>query len=237
MLHHNMNSPEQKQHLAKLEELELRAQELENELSEVQTEIAGMHALMHEGQAPAAGRDVPLAPAWDAPLAISTPPISSPSADETFDSGHVYPQALQPYHALRAKWKLGSGLENALTPDIVIPALEEDEDVATELRLFGLLTDGSPWEQRIPFDDIAEENGVLLGRDPDMVNFTVDDASVSRSHIQLRLDEYGLIVSDMGSTNGTAVNGEPLTPYDNSRPLKDGDTLTVGCIDLQVEFI
>ncbi len=232
-----MNSPEQKQNQAKLEELEQRAQELENELSEIQTEIAGMHALMHEGQAPATGRDVPLAPAWDAPIAISTPPTTRQVNDDTFDSGNVYPQSLQPYHALRAKWKLGSGLENALTPDILIPELEEADDVATELRLFGLLTDGSPWEQRIPFNDIAQENGVLLGRDPDLVNYTVDDTSVSRTHIQLRLDEYGLIVSDMGSTNGTAVNGESLTPYDNSRALKDGDTLTVGCIDLQVEFV
>ena len=38
-----MNSPEQQENLAKLEELEQRAQELESELSEVQTKIAGMH--------------------------------------------------------------------------------------------------------------------------------------------------------------------------------------------------
>lgn len=232
-----MNSPEQQENLAKLEELEQRAQELESELSEVQTKIAGMHALMHDGQAPATGQDVPLAPSWDAPIAISTPPRTNLTVDDTIDTGNVYPQALQPHHVLRAKWNLGSGLENALTPDIFVPEPEGGEEVATELRLFGLLTDGNPWEQRIPFDDIAKVDGVILGRDPDMVHFTVNDSSVSRTHVQLRLDEYGLIVSDMGSTNGTAVNGEPLTPYDNSRPLKDGDALTIGCIDLQVEFI
>ncbi len=232
-----MNSAEQDQHQTRLEELEAHANELESRLSDVRQEIAGLHAIMHEGQVPASGQEVPLAPAWDAPLAISAPPTTQAVDDETTDTGQVYPQSLQPYHALRAKWGLGSGLENALTPDILIPEFEEEEDVATDLRLFGLLTDGSPWEQRIPFDEIARDGGVVLGRDPDTTHFSVNDTSVSRTHIQLRLDEYGLIVSDLGSTNGTAVNAAPLTPYDNSRPLKDGDTLTMGCIDLQVEFI
>ncbi len=232
-----MISAEQEHNQTKLEELEAHANELESQLSEVRQEIAGLHALMHEGQTPAPGQDVPLAPAWDAPLAISAPPTQQQMEDENVDSGQVYPQSLQPYHALRAKWGLGSGLENALTPDIVIPDLRGEEDVASDLRLFGLLTDGSAWEQRIPFDDIAKEEGVSLGRDPGLVNYAVDDASISRSHVQLRLDEYGLIVSDLGSTNGTAVNGVALTAYDNSRPLQDGDTLTIGCVDFQVEFI
>lgn len=233
-----MNLPEQEKQERTLSELEARALELERELSGVQTAIAGLHARMNHGQEPAQGRDVPLAPAWDAPIAISAPPISRVAEDDTvIDTGHVHPQSLQPYHVLRAKWGLGSGLENALTPDIHIPDEALEEDVATDLRLFGLLTDGSPWEQRVPFDDIAQENGVIIGRDPGTSNFAIDDASVSRTHVQLRLDEYGLVVSDLGSTNGTAVNGTPLTPYDNSHPLQDGDTLSMGSINLQVEFI
>ncbi|MBR6576320.1 MAG: hypothetical protein IKK73_04230, partial [Akkermansia sp.] len=66
-----MNSAAQEQHQAKLEELEAQATELESQLSGVRQESAGLHAIMHEGQAPATGQDVPLAPAWDAPLAIS----------------------------------------------------------------------------------------------------------------------------------------------------------------------
>lgn len=232
-----MNPAEQEQNQAKLKELEIQANELESQLSGVRQEMAGLHALLHEGHTPATGQDVPLAPAWDAPLAISTPPTQHQIDDENIDSGQVYPQSLQPHHALRAKWGLGSGLENALTPEITIPELDDDANVATDLRLFGLLTDGRPWEQRIPFDDIARDNGVVLGRDPAAVNYAVDDASISRTHVQLRLDEYGLIVSDLGSTNGTAVNGTALTAYDNSRPLQDGDTLTIGCVDFQVEFI
>lgn len=232
-----MNSSEQDINQQKLEALEARARELEGELSGVQSEIAGMHAIIHEGQTPAESKDVPLAPVWDAPLAISKPPTTHKQDDDTIDMGYVYPQSLQPYHVLRAKWKLGSGLENALTPEIITPGLEEEEEVATDLRLFGLLSDGSPWELRIPFNDIAQDEGVTLGRDPEIVHFAIEDPSVSRTHAQLRLDEYGLIVSDLGSTNGTAVNGEPLTPYNNAHPLQDGDNISIGCINLQVEFI
>lgn len=227
----------QEHNQAKLEELEARARMLEEELAEVQTAIAAIHALMHEGQAPATGQDVPLAPAWDAPIAISNPPSRPNMEDETMDTGYVYPQSLQPYHALRAKWHLGSGLENALTPEIATPEVEGVKAVATELRLFGLLSDGQAWERRIPFNSIAQDNGVLVGRDQEMVHVALEDDSVSRQHIQLRLDEYGLIVCDLGSTNGSAVNGEVLTPYENTHPLHDGDTLSVGCVHLQVEFI
>ena len=87
------------------------------------------------------------------------------------------------------------------------------------------------------FRRIAQENGVILGRTPEDAAFTIEDASISRHHIRLHLDEYGLVVSDLGSTNGTAVNGIILTPFDNNRTLNDGDTLSMGNIQLQVEFM
>lgn len=220
-------------------ELEARAIELQKELSAVQSALAGIHARMNGGQQPAAAKDVPLTPAWDAPLAISAPPITQPaiSAEETTDTGFIFLQALQPYHALRAKWHLGSGLENALMPEIHIPDKQGEAEVASDLRIFGLMCNGNPWEQRIPFHEIARENGVILGRDPGTADYVVDDESISRSHLQLRLDEYGLVVSDMGSTNGTSINNVPVNAYNNNQPLQDGDTLTIGCVSVQVEFI
>lgn len=234
-----MNPPAQSQAEENMAALEARALELQNELSAVQNALAGIHARMNEGQQPAAAKDVPLTPAWDAPLAISAPPVSQPalSADEAGDTGLIFLQALQPYHALRAKWHLGSGLENALMPEIHIPDKQGNDEVASDLRIFGLLSDGNPWEQRIPFHEIARENGVILGRDPGAANYVVDDASISRSHLQLRLDEYGLVVSDLGSTNGTSINDIPVNAYNNNQPLQDGDTLTIGCVSVQVEFI
>lgn len=231
-----MNSPLQENEKATLVELEARARELESELAGVQSAIAILRARMENAEAPATVREVPLAPAWDTPIAISAPPQSQP-ADESADSGNIYLQAMPPHHALRHKWQLGSGLEDAQYAPEDAPTPVEQAPVATELRLFGLLPDGSPWEERISFAQIAQQGGIIIGRDPGIANIPLLDSSVSRAHIQLTLNDYGLTVNDMGSTNGTMVNDIPLSPYDNNRPIQDGDSLTLGQISLQVEFI
>lgn len=43
---------------------------------------------------------------------------------------------------------------------------------------------------------------------------TIDDASVSRMHAQVTIDAKSrrYVITDMGSSNGTRVNGAPLTP-------------------------
>lgn len=222
---------------ATLAELEARARELENELAGIQSAIAILMARMNNGHTPATGREVPLAPAWDTPIPVSAPPQSQPAENLADYAGSIHLQSLQPHHALRSKWGLGSGLENAEAEVPELPRYEAEAPVATDLRLFGLLPDGSAWEQRIPFAFIVAENGAILGRDESVSNVVLPDASISRAHIKFALNEQGLTVSDMGSTNGTAVNDAPLTPYDNYRAIQSGDTLTLGCICLQVEFI
>lgn len=228
-----MNTPLQDNPTPRIAELEARALDLQRELAQVQAKLAELK----QGQSPATGREVPLAPAWDAPIPVSSPPGSLPADVESAPETRIYLQSLQPYHALRNKWQLGSGLENALTPAIHMPESPTDSSIASDLRLFGLLSDGRAWEKTIPFALIARETGVILGRAPEQPEYTIDDDSVSRNHLELRLDEYGLVVSDLQSTNGTAVNGARLTPYDNNRQLADGDTLSLGSVQLQVEFL
>lgn len=231
-----MIAPLQEHEKATLAELETRAAELEKELDVVQTSISLLRARVDSGAKPATGKEVPLTPAWDAPIPIATPPQSR-AVDATTDTGHIYLQSLQPYHPLRAKWGLGSGLENAHPASA--PQAEEAADIptATELRLFGLLQDGTAWEQRIPFTSIAGGNGITLGRDPAGSDICLDDASVSRAHLQLQLNGYGLVAVDLGSTNGSTLNGEDINAYNNYRPVQDGDTISLGNITLQVEFI
>ena len=232
-----MNSPLQENERATLAELEARARELESELAGVQSAIAILLSRLNNDQSPAEGREVPLAPAWDTPIPVSTPPQAYAKEEAENEATAIYLQSLQPHHALRSKWGLGSGLETAEENEPAIPASTVESPVATELRLFGLLQDGAPWEQRIPFAFIVEENGIILGRDSSLANVVLEEASISRAHIRLALNEHGLTVSDMGSTNGTAVNNIPLSPYDNFRAIQSGDTLTLGGICLQVEFI
>ena len=78
---------------------------------------------------------------------------------------------------------------------------------------------------------IIEVTGALLtigrGSECDVV---IPDASISRRHAQIIRQESGLYVQDLGSRNGTAMNGQRLSA---PRRLEDGDTLTVGNIPLR----
>lgn len=59
----------------------------------------------------------------------------------------------------------------------------------------------------------------VLGRGGD-ADIILEDTGVSRHHLELRLEEGALIATDLGSTNGTYVDGErirtPLTLQDRS---------------------
>ena len=60
--------------------------------------------------------------------------------------------------------------------------------------------------------------------------FVVDAALVSRLHCRLSAGATELQVDDLGSTNGTFVNGERVT----RSSLKEGDKLGVGRVELVV---
>jgi DNA-binding NtrC family response regulator len=73
---------------------------------------------------------------------------------------------------------------------------------------------------------------VVIGRSPE-VELKVQHASVSRRHAAIRIDDGALRVADLGSHNGTRVNGEPVG---ESRALASGDVVTVGDVVLVVHF-
>ena len=47
--------------------------------------------------------------------------------------------------------------------------------------------------------------GVVLGRQPGPAGIVVEDPSVSRRHTLVRRTGTGVVVADLGSTNGTVV--------------------------------
>lgn len=66
----------------------------------------------------------------------------------------------------------------------------------------------------------------LIGRDQDSLVW-VDDASVSRRHARIVIDVSGARLEDLGSKNGTRLNGEGV---ERPTPLHDGDTLRLGSV-------
>jgi pSer/pThr/pTyr-binding forkhead associated (FHA) protein len=62
-------------------------------------------------------------------------------------------------------------------------------------------------------------------------DFILDAALVSRLHCRLTADKSDqLIVEDLGSTNGTLVNGRRV----DRQVLKAGDTVTIGRVEFEV---
>jgi pSer/pThr/pTyr-binding forkhead associated (FHA) protein len=76
---------------------------------------------------------------------------------------------------------------------------------------------------------LAPDSVKTLGRAPG-ADFIVDAALVSRLHCRFIVTGGGLAVEDLGSTNGTLVNGQKITA---ASPLATGDRVQVG----RVEFV
>lgn len=63
----------------------------------------------------------------------------------------------------------------------------------------------------------------IIGRGSE-ADVVVDDTGVSRHHLELRVTPRGVIATDLGSTNGTFVEGHRIT----AATLVDGNTITIG---------
>ena len=69
-----------------------------------------------------------------------------------------------------------------------------------------------------------------IGRHPDQ-DLTLDSGAVSGRHAELRATNGELEIVDLGSTNGTLLNGEPLTSV---TPLKEGDILQLATLEFRL---
>ncbi|MGH9021284.1 MAG: FhaA domain-containing protein [Acidimicrobiales bacterium] len=72
---------------------------------------------------------------------------------------------------------------------------------------------------------------LVLGRSPD-VDIVVNDANVSRRHAEFWRTGEGVAVRDLGSTNGTFVNGHRITAVS----LSPRDDVTVATLHLRIEM-
>lgn len=71
---------------------------------------------------------------------------------------------------------------------------------------------------------------LTIGRLPEC-DVVLSDPSVSRRHAEVRRQRDEIVIVDLGSTNGTRVNGTGV----KERRLHDGDEITVGNVTLRFE--
>jgi pSer/pThr/pTyr-binding forkhead associated (FHA) protein len=95
----------------------------------------------------------------------------------------------------------------------------EDGGILAEL----ILPDG----KRVP----VGTEPLVIGRLPDC-GVVLQDSNVSRRHAELRRNGDAIVVTDLGSTNGTRVNGAPIREHF----LVSGDEVSVGSTRLVFEM-
>jgi len=89
---------------------------------------------------------------------------------------------------------------------------------------------------------LAERNEFTLGRtiegqpilpDVDLSPFDAFTLGVSRLHAALRIINYEVVITDLGSSNGTRVNGQKIVPHVDY-PINHGDIISLGKLKIQV---
>jgi hypothetical protein len=74
-----------------------------------------------------------------------------------------------------------------------------------------------------------------IGPDLDLTPFGALEKGISRTHASIRRREDTLTIVDLGSINGTYLNGQRLTP-DQPRVLRDGDEIRLGQLVVHIYF-
>lgn len=78
----------------------------------------------------------------------------------------------------------------------------------------------------------------VLGRMSDTMSQPIVKAQrhgVSREHCRLRREGQTLLITDLGSLNGTTLNGQRLQAH-RDYPLADGDELALGTLHVTIHF-
>jgi pSer/pThr/pTyr-binding forkhead associated (FHA) protein len=112
-----------------------------------------------------------------------------------------------------------------------VPAAADDarEDSSGKLAgafAWALTIEGGP---QTGLTYVLGPGNTVAGRGSDSAVF-LPDVTVSRDHVRFAVDASGLSMSDLGSTNGTYVNGQRLA----AGMLKEGDQLMIGKYHLRI---
>ena len=79
--------------------------------------------------------------------------------------------------------------------------------------------------------EVEVTDATVLGRS-DEADVLLDDPYASEFHMRLLAQENGLVLHDLGSTNGTYVNGRRVTA---PTTLRRGDSVQVGKTVMEVK--
>lgn len=123
-------------------------------------------------------------------------------------------------------------------------------DTANRVRRRSPLDDTEPVTVRLIIGDGKREVEVVLGSKPILIGRVDPSANIlpeidlsneahekgiSRRHARILKREANLVIEDLGSANGTFINGKKLVPY-LFESLNDGDLLQLGTLLIKVKI-
>lgn len=83
--------------------------------------------------------------------------------------------------------------------------------------------------ERIPL----KAGSFVIGRSEEIVQYVESTHGVSRAHVEIMNRREGCSLKDLGSRNGTLLNGEQVAPY-KEYPIKPGDVFTLADISFKI---
>ncbi len=137
-------------------------------------------------------------------------------------------------HAVRAE-REAADAEQAVRAARSDLASRETRD-RQEAEVPGILLEGTgdrPVAVRIPGRVIARDGGGIVGRSPFVSAVVLDHPEVSRRHFRLSTQGASILIEDLGSTNGTMLDGARLQPG-MAAPLRNGAKLGIGGVSVTV---
>ena len=96
--------------------------------------------------------------------------------------------------------------------------------------LHGQIGNGAVFSKEIAGASLLEE-GVVIGRNPHNATVVIEDDTLSRRHARLFAEGRAIFIEDLGSTNGTLVNGTRLNPG-TRWAVSDGDRIEMGAVQI-----
>jgi pSer/pThr/pTyr-binding forkhead associated (FHA) protein len=145
----------------------------------------------------------------------SSPPTNAAPKIELLSNTPPDPTPVSAFEALAPPSTINEDMPTqGRTPDQVI-----------DFRASLIMTHGPQPGQTFPLSDLI----ITIGRD--LANdIVIQDPEISRRHARMRRWKHGYSIEDVGSTNGTSVNGQAVT---EPRLLRPNDRLKIGT---QVQF-
>lgn len=101
------------------------------------------------------------------------------------------------------------------------------------LTLSGFDSRGSAFSLTISSSDAGRADGVIIGRSRIFCDLLLDDETVSRVHLQIKIAGNTFSINDLNSTNLTRINGTTLPPF-AEKSLRAGDTLKIGSVETTI---